>query len=240
MIPVGWDIESRENALIVARHLLETGSVRYDPHHPCRHGSGLLSPIHLEGRRMLSYSQVRDEILRLAIRTVDQEIGTGALDAIAAGEGAGVPWAALIADRLGLPFVFVRKDQPESADYKHRIEGRVEEGWRVLLVEQLAADGHRKARFAEPLREAGCRLEHVFVLFQYGIFDEIHQHLAPLGITMHALADWWDVLEMVNRGHYLDGEAQGEIHAFLHQPRRWQPAAEHEEQAVRLPASMRP
>ncbi len=232
MIPDAWDIELREGACTVARHLIETGCVRYDPHHLCRHGSGLVSPIHLEGRRLLSYPLARNEILDFAVRMIEQEIGGRELDAVAAGEGAGVPWATLIADRLDLPFVFVRKEAPEGQqEYKHRIEGRVEPGWRILLVEQLAADGHRKARFAQPLKEAGCDVRDVFVLFQYGIFDEIHEHLAPLGITMHALATWWDVLEVANRGHYLDGEAQGEIHAFLHDPKRW--TAEHQEKRGR-------
>ncbi|WP_448206416.1 orotate phosphoribosyltransferase [Azospirillum sp. sgz302134] len=226
MIPDAWDIELRERALGVARHLIETGCVRYDPDHLCRHGSGLVSPIHLEGRRLLSYPTARNDIVDFAVRMIEQEVGAGELDAIAAGEGAGVPWATLIADRLDLPFVFVRKEAPEGQqEYKHRIEGRVEPGWRVLLVEQLATDGHRKTRFALPLKEAGCDLRDLFVLFQYGIFDEIHEHLAPLGITMHALATWWDVLEVVNQGHYLDGQAQGEIHAFLHDPKRW--TAEH-------------
>ncbi len=227
MIPDAWDIELREGTIGVARHLIETGCVRYDPDHLCRHGSGLVSPVHLEGRRLLSYPAVRDEVLDFALRMIGQEIGDGELDAIAAAEGAGVPWAALIADRMGLPLVFVRKEAPEGVqDYKHRIEGRVEPGWRVLLVEQIAADGHRKARFAQPLKEAGCDVRDLFVLFQYGIFDEIQEHLAPLGITMHALATWWDVLEVANRGHYLDAQAQGEIHAFLHDPKRW--TAEHQ------------
>ncbi|AWK87758.1 orotate phosphoribosyltransferase [Azospirillum thermophilum] len=240
MIPDAWDIESRENALRLARHLIETGALRYDPQHPCRHGSGLTSPLHLEGRRLLSYPAVRGEVVDMAVRMIDQEIGIGNLDAVAAGEGAGVPWATLVADRLELPFIFVRKEAPgQEQSFKHRIEGRVERGWRVLLVEQLAADGHRKARFAQPLTEAGCELHDVFVLFQYGIFDEIHQHLAPLGITMHALANWWDVLEVVNRGHYLDGEAQGEIHAFLADPRRWKSDAAADAAATPQRASTR-
>lgn len=222
MIPDAWDIELREGALRVARHLIETGCVRYDTEHPCRHGSGLISPVHVEGRRLLSFPTVRTEILDFAMRMIDQEIGAGELDAVAAGEGAGVPWATLIADRLDLPFVFVRKETPEGGqELKHRIEGVVQPGWRVLLVEQLATDGHRKTRFALPLQQAGCDVRDLFVLFQYGIYDAIQEHLAPLGMTMHALATWWDVLEVVDRGHYLDGEAQGEIHAFLHDPKRW-------------------
>jgi orotate phosphoribosyltransferase len=230
MIPQAWDIELREGALRLARCLLATGAIRFDPEHPFRLGTGLVSPVHVEGRRLLSYPAVRDEVLRLALRMIDQEIsdaytdeppGRQRLDAIAAAEGAGVPFATLIADRMGLPLVFVRKEVPEDCPYKHRIEGAVEPGWRVLLVEQLATDGHRKVRFCEPLRQAGCEVRDVFVLFQYGIFDQIHEHLSPLGITLHALATWWDLLEVANTGHYLDEHVLGEIQAYLHDPRRW-------------------
>jgi orotate phosphoribosyltransferase len=206
----------------MARHLLETGSIRFDPEHPFRHRSGLVSPLHVESRRLLAFPKVRDEVLTLALRMIEQEIGEGALDAIAAGEGAGLPFATLIADRLGLPLIFVRKEEPEAhCAFKHRIEGHYERGWRALLVEQLATDGHRKCRFAGPLQEAGLVLSDVFVLFQYGIFNRIHENLAPLGLTIHALATWWDVLEVANAATYLDEMALGEIHAFLHDPDHW-------------------
>lgn len=230
MIPDAWDIELRQGALKMAARLLETGAVRFDPDNPVRHGSGTVSPIHIESRRLLAYPRIRAEVLGLSLRMIDHEIGRDSVDAIAAAEGAGLPFATLIADRLGVPLLFVRKDVPEDCPYKARVEGSVEPGWNVLLVEQLATDGHRKARFAEPLREAGCRVENVFVLFQYGIFDRIHEHLAPLGITLHALCTWWDVLEAANQGHYLDEEAQGEIHAFLHHPQRW--SEEHQPRRV--------
>lgn len=221
MIPENWDIESRRNAMQTAQWLLETGAVRYDPHSPCRHRSGLVSPLHVEGRRLLSHPRVRGGVIRLALRMIEEEITDARLDAVAAAEGAGVPFATLIADRLGLPLVFVRKEGPEAHPYKDRLEGWVERGWNVLLVEQLATDGHRKARFAEPLTGAGCRVAHAFVLFQYGIFNEIHEYLAPLGITLHALCTWWDILDAAAAGHYLDARARAEIEAFLADPRRW-------------------
>lgn len=225
MIPERWDIESRRNAMRTAQWLLETGAVRYDPHNPCRHGSGLVSPLHVEGRLLLSRPAIRDGVIRLALRMIEEEITDARLDAVAAAEGAGVPFATLIADRLRLPLVFVRKEGREPDPYKDRLEGPVEPGWNVLLVEQLATDGHRKARFAEPLTQAGCRVAHAFVLFQYGILDAIHEHLAPLGITLHALCTWWDILDAAAAGHFVDARAQAEIEAFLADPKRW--AADH-------------
>ncbi|HYG90474.1 MAG TPA: orotate phosphoribosyltransferase [Azospirillum sp.] len=228
MIPDSWDLESREGAARIARDMLETGAVRFDPKHPFRYTDDLVSPVRLDVRHLLSYPKIRKEVVCFACEMINREIGekerTGRqeLDAIAAGEGAGVPFATLIADKLNLPLVIVRKDAPE-------IVGDVRPGWRVLLVEQLATDGHRKARFIEPLRTAGCEVNDVFVLFQYGIFDSIHEHLTRLGVTMHAACTWWDLLEVANRGSYLPEEALGEIQGYLHDPRRW--CAQHGKQA---------
>ncbi|PWC55015.1 orotate phosphoribosyltransferase [Azospirillum sp. TSO22-1] len=228
MIPDSWDLESREGAARIARDMLETGAVRFDPKRPFRYTDDLVSPVRLDVRHLLSYPKIRKEVVSFACEMINQEMGdterTGVhdLDAIAAGEGAGMPFATLIADKLNLPLVIVRKDAPE-------IVGDVHPGWRVLLVEQLATDGHRKARFIEPLRKAGCEVRDVFVLFQYGIFDSIHEHLTRLGVTMHAACTWWDLLDVANRGSYLPEEALGEIHAYLHDPRRW--CAQHGKQA---------
>lgn len=219
MIPDAWDIESRETALATAQCLIETGAVCFDEVHPFTVCSGLTSPIHIDFRRLLSVPQARNHVVELALRVMECEIG-GEIDAVAAVEGGGAPFATLIADRLGLPLIHVRKAPPDEW-HKRQVEGLVEPGWNVLLVEHLAADGHRKARFAEALQGAGCDVNHALVIFQYGIFDAIHEHLSPLGVTMHYLATWWDLLELANRGHYMNHRILGEIHAFLHDPQHW-------------------
>lgn len=220
MVPDSWDIELREAAFATCRALLRVGAITFDEAHPFTVGTGLVSPIHINCRRVLSFPHERSLIVELAVRMIEHEIGEGVIEAIAAGEGAGLPFATLIAYRMNLPMVYVRKDPP-SDPHKRRIEGAVRPGQRVLLVEQLATDGHRKARFAQPLREVGARLEDAFVLFQYGIFDTIHENLAPLGITLHALASWWDLYEVAQREHTLDERILSELHAFLHDPVRW-------------------
>lgn len=223
MIPQSWDMETRERALTLARDLLETGAVRFDADHPFRHASGLVSPVRFDGRRLLSFPAPRRRTIDYAERMIRMEINDSGppLNAVAAGEGGGVPFATLIAERLDLPLVFVRKEEPEAGSHKSRVEGELSAGCRVLLVEQIATDGHRKARFAEPLQAMGCRLSDVFVLFQYGIFDVIQQNLGRLGITMHALSTWWDLLEVAGEGQYLPETVLGEIQAYLHNPTRW-------------------
>jgi orotate phosphoribosyltransferase len=223
MVPEAWDIELREAACKTARMLLETESISYDRRRPFRLASGLVSPIHIDCRRLMSYPTERRELVALAermIRHETAEMGEDLPDAVAAGEGAGVPFATLLADRLDVPLIYVRKEKPEEP-FKRQVEGMLEPGWRVLLVEQLAVDGHRKARFARPLWEAGAVVSDALVVFQYGIFNDIHDHLAPLGITLHALANWWDLLEVARQDDLLPEEVMSEIAAFLHDPTHW-------------------
>ena len=110
------------------------------------------------------------------------------------GETAGIPFAAWMADRLALPMQYVRK-KPKGFGRNAQIEGHLEPGQRVLLVEDLTTDGRSKVNFCNALREAGATVEHIFVVFFYGIYPESKKILADLDITLHHLCTWWDVLE---------------------------------------------
>ena len=103
--------------------------------------------------------------------TVLREAGFEAFDVIAGGETAGIPFAALLAERLALPMAYVRK-KPKGYGRNARIEGPMGEGDRVLLVEDLATDGGSKLSFVEAIRETGATCGHTAVIFSYGIFPE--------------------------------------------------------------------
>lgn len=219
MIPTQADIENRKNAVDTATMLLDSGCVCFDDAHPFRVGQGLSSPLHVDIRPLLGFPDRRNRLLDHALEMVERE-AEGRVDAIACcTEGPGVPVAAMLADRLGLPLVFVRR--AESDPRKHRVEGRVNRGWRVLLVEQLATDGHRKAGLVQPLRDVGANVTDLLVVFQYGVFDTIHEHLAPLGIRLHALSTWWDLLEAAEDRNELPQEALSSIRRFLSDPTHW-------------------
>lgn len=220
MIPDSWDIELKQNAQRLARMLLEVRAVRFDADRPARHGSGVVSPIHVEGRLLLSYPRFRAEVIDLSLRMIECEIGRETIDAIAAYEGAGVPFATLIAERLRLPLLFVRKES-SGRSYKDRVEGPLLEGMRILPVDQLATDGRRKPALIDPLRRGGGRIDRLFVLFQYGVFDVIHENLSRLDVTLHALCTWWDLLDAAEADHALDRRTCSEIRAFLADPGRW-------------------
>jgi orotate phosphoribosyltransferase len=150
-------------------------------------------------------------------------VGFEAFDVIAGGETAGIPFAAFLAERMALPMAYVRK-KPKGYGRNARIEGVLPEGARVLLVEDMTTDGGSKLSFVEAIREAGGRCAHTAVVFSYGIFPEIDQTLGDQGVTLHALATWWDVLAEAKASGAFDAETLAGVEAFLTDPRRWQEA----------------
>jgi len=95
------------------------------------------------------------------------------------------------------------------------------EGARTLLVEDLATDGKSKVTFVKALRDAGAVVNDSFVVFHYGIFPQSQQIMAELGVGLHALATWWDVLAAAKRYQYFDAETLREVESFLKDPVTW-------------------
>jgi orotate phosphoribosyltransferase len=154
---------------------------------------------------------------------IEREIGYESLDAIAGGETAGIPFAAWIAERLSLPMLYVRK-KPKGFGRDAQIEGAMKEGDRVLLVEDLATDGGSKLNFVEALRTAGAKVTDTFVVFHYGIFPKGIQDLAEQGVRLHALATWWDALNVAEEQGYLAPDGLEQVRAFLNDPNGWSAA----------------
>jgi len=171
-------------------------------------------------RRIIAFPRARTAIIDFAIETIRQRIGFEAFDIVAGGETAGIPFAAWIADRLGLPMQYVRK-KPKGFGRDAQIEGVLVEGARTLLVEDLATDGKSKVNFVNALRQAGAVVNDSFVVFHYGIFPQSQQIMAEIGVGLHALATWWDVLAAAKRYQYFDVETLAEVEAFLNDPVSW-------------------
>jgi orotate phosphoribosyltransferase len=128
-----------------------------------------------------------------------------------------------MADRLALPMLYVRK-KPKNFGRNAQIEGHVVEGQRVLLVEDMTTDGRSKVNFCNALRAAGTRVEHCLVFFFYDIFPEGRKILSDLGVTLHALATWWDVLAVAKASGRFDAGKLGEVEQFMRNPAAWSKA----------------
>ncbi len=210
-------------ARLTAGMLLETRSVNFRPEEPYILASGLPSPTYIDCRRLIGFPRVRSTLMDFMAATVLRDAGFEAFDVVAGGETAGIPFAALLAERLALPMAYVRK-KPKGYGRNARIEGPMAEGQRVLLVEDLATDGGSKLSFVDAIRETGASCAHTAVLFSYGIFPETIPTLTDHGVALHALCTWADVIAEARRRESFDAATLAGVEAFLADPRGWQAA----------------
>jgi len=212
-----------EIARLTARALLEIRAVHFNADTPFTLASGLPSPTYIDCRKLISYPRIRSMLMDFMAATVMRDAGFEAFDNVAGGETAGIPFAALVAERLALPMTYVRK-KPKGYGRNARIEGAMSEGQRVLLVEDLTTDGGSKLSFVDAIRETGASCAHTAVIFYYGIFPGTEERLAAHGVRLHHLCTWWDVLAEARAQGAFDDVTLTEVESFLRAPRAWQDA----------------
>ncbi len=222
MIPTSFP-SKEEIARLSARMLLEIGAVNFRPEDPFILASGLPSATYIDCRKLISFPRIRSTLMDFLTVTVMRDAGFEAFDNIAGGETAGIPFAALVAERMALPMTYVRK-KPKGYGRNARIEGAMTEGQRVLLVEDLTTDGGSKISFVDAIRDTGASCAHTAVIFYYGIFPETEKTLGDHGVTLHHLCTWWDVLEAAREMGSFDESTLSEVEKFLRDPREWQAA----------------
>ena len=210
-----------QSAYRTAELLLDIGAVHFSPMQPFILSSGRPSPVYIDCRKLISFPRARDEVCDMLVELVNRNIGTGRLECIAGGETAGIPYAAFVADRMGLPMSYVRK-KPKGHGRGKRIEGVIENDNRVLLVEDMSTDGGSKLDFIKAIRESGARCIDTAVVFYYGIFPRAEKRLAEAGIVLHHLTDWSHIMECQQARNLLKAEEHSEVIAFLDAPVDWQ------------------
>ena len=208
---------------LTAKMLLEVGAVQFMADKPFIFTSGWASPVYTDCRRLISFPRGRHTLIDFGAATVMRDAGFEQFDAVAGGETAGIPFAAWMADKLGLPMLYVRK-KAKGFGRNAQIEGYFAESDRVLLVEDLTTDGRSKVNFCKALRQARAEVDHIFVIFFYDIYPEGRKILSDLGISMHTLATWWDVLRVAKESDKFEARMLAEVEKFMHDPAGWSQA----------------
>ncbi|MDQ0456886.1 orotate phosphoribosyltransferase [Rhizobium paknamense] len=205
---------------LLAKMLWEIKAVHFNAAEPYKLSSGMRSPVYIDCRKLLSYPRVRSAVMDFAVATLLSNAGFEQFDCIAGGETAGIPFAALLADRLGLPMIYVRK-QPKGHGRNAQIEGHMPEGARVLVIEDLTTAGGSMFTFIDAVRAAGGVVDHGIALFFYGIFPEAHERFDKGGVKLHYIATWRNVLAVARQQKLFDDKTLAEVEAFLDAPLAW-------------------
>ena len=199
----------------IAEVLLETGAFLVRPERPFRLTSGLHAPFYVNCRLILSRHEARARAAAALAATVPQP----GITVIAGGVTAGVPFATLVADRLGLPMVYVRAEA-KAHGTASRIEGGSVGGQRVHLIEDLISTAGSILAFSRALRDAGAEVDGVSVLFSRASASA-RQALEEAGLAIAAVCDLDSLLGVALAGGRIDESGLGEVRAFLADPEGW-------------------
>ncbi len=208
----------------VAEMLLSTQSIAVYKDKPFVFVSGRISPVYIVCRKLLSFAAEREYIVTALAKMAESDIGLDNFDVVAGGETAGIPYAAFVAHIVRKPMIYIRK-QPKGYGGTKQIEGILESGQRVLMVEDLITDGLSKMRFNIGIRGAGAKMTHCLCVFDYAS-DRLDLHegknnLAKNDIDLHVLANWDDVLDTGLSKSYFTDDSSRQILEFLKDPENW-------------------
>lgn len=207
-------------ANLLAKMLWEIKAVHFNAAEPYKLASGMRSPVYIDCRKLLSFPRVRSSVMDFAVATLLSNAGFEQFDCIAGGETAGIPFAALLADRLNLPMIYVRK-KPKGHGKNAQIEGHMPAGARVLVIEDLTTAGGSMFTFIDAVRAAGGVIDHGMALFFYDIFPEAHERFNNGGVKLHHIATWRNVLAVAKQQKLFDDKTLSEVEAFLDAPLEW-------------------
>lgn len=208
---------SLDPALKVAELLLQIKAVKLNPYEPFTWASGWRSPIYCDNRKTLSHPQVRTFIRQQFVQTILSAFGRP--DMIAGVATGGIPHGMLVAQELGLPFIYVRTSAKEHG-LRNQVEGDTSVGSSVVVVEDLVSTGGSSLQAVRALRDAGLEVKGMVSIFTYG-FDVAGKAFDEARVRMVALSNYDILLEQARREGYIDEKDLPPLAAWRKDPANW-------------------
>lgn len=210
-------MQKSETALKVASFLLETEAVKLRPDSPFTWSSGWKAPIYCDNRVTLSHPAVRTFIKERLAELITEQFP--AADVVAGVATAGIAQGALVADALGLPYIYVRPE-PKSHGLGQQIEGRSPAGQQVVLVEDLISTGGSSLKAARAVHEAGGTVIGLVAIFTYG-FEQATQNFTDAQIPFYALSNYQNLLGIALEQGYISAGALQTLSDWRKTPETW-------------------
>ena len=201
----------------IAQYLLECEAVKLNVDEPFTWTSGMRSPIYCDNRVTLSYPTIRQYITTELVKVILQHFGN--VEAIAGVATAGIAQGALIADKMNLPFAYVRPE-PKKHGLKNSIEGRLETGAKVVVVEDLISTGKSSLKAVEDLRENGIEVVGLVSIFNYG-FAAADQKFKDTNCPYISLSNFNALAEVAIQTNYITNLQAEKIAMWSKDPQAW-------------------
>ena len=208
---------NKDTAKKTAEHLLEIKAIKLSPNEPFTWASGWKSPIYCDNRITLSYPKVRGFLKENIAKIVVDKYGKP--DVIAGVATGAIAIGVLVAEELGVPFVYVRPE-PKKHGRKNQIEGSVEEGQSVVVIEDLISTGKSSLNAVKALKEAGVTVKGMVAIFSYG-FTIAEENFKEANLELTTLSNYDYLLEHALDSKYINDEQLQTLGAWKVNPSEW-------------------
>lgn len=204
---------------LLAEKLLKINAIKLQPENPFTWASGWNSPIYTDNRKTLSYADLRSFIKVELCRVIAENFGEP--DAIAGVATGAIAQGALVADTMGLPYVYVRST-PKDHGLENLIEGNLKPGQKVVVIEDLISTGGSSLKAVEAIRRAGCEVVGMVAIFTYG-FPVAEESFRKAGVTLHTLSNYNSMLDAALASGYIKAEDLETLKEWRKDPANWCP-----------------
>lgn len=208
---------NRNSALKVAEFLLQIKAVKLQPEQPFTWASGWKSPIYCDNRITLSFPKIRTYLRQKYVEAILENFGKP--DVIAGVATAGIAQGALIAQELGLPFVYVRSSS-KGHGMQNQIEGHIESGQSVIVIEDLVSTGKSSLQAIDALRAAGANIKGLVAIFTYG-FEHATTAFETAKVPLVTLTNYEYLIEQAVKSEYIDQENIKSLEQWRLSPETW-------------------
>ena len=205
---------------LVAEKLLAIKALKLQPNNPFTWASGWKSPIYCDNRKTLSYPAVRNLIKIELCRTILENFQN--VDVIAGVATGAIAQGALVADALGLPFVYVRSS-PKDHGLENLIEGDLQPGQRVVVIEDLISTGGSSLKAVEAIRKNGCEVAGMVAIFSY-LFPIATQKFEEANVRLITLSNYEAVLEEAEATNFIHADDMETLKEWRKDPAAWNPS----------------
>lgn len=210
-------IKTDDNSLKIAEFLLKVKAIEINPSNPYTWASGLRSPIYCDNRKTLSYPEVRTYIRQEFVRVIENEFSKP--DVIAGVATGGIAIGALVAQELGVPFVYVRSGAKKHG-LTNQVEGVLSAGQSVVVIEDLISTGMSSLKAVDALLEHDVTITGMAAIFSYG-FDFAVENFQKAEIPLITLSDYSSLIQTSNDlGFITDGESSS-LTSWRQNPEKW-------------------
>ncbi len=208
---------SNDVSLNVSEFLLQIKAIKLQPNNPFTWASGIKSPIYCDNRKILSYPKIRTFIRQEMVKVLEDNFGRP--DVIAGVATGGIALGALVAQELGLPFIYVRSKQKEHG-LSNQIEGHAEKGQSVIVVEDLISTGKSSLNAVEALRDFGCSIKGMVSIFSYGL-QESKDNFKEAKCPLVTLAHYDTMLTKAVETNYITPQDLKLLRDWKKDPKNW-------------------